>query len=71
MKGLGIIWRAALILLTLALLERAVLPPGGAFSPKWLEASSGFMIGLALVFLVQRFRWKKQDGGACRQTPAS
>ncbi len=71
MKGIGLIWRAGLILLALALLERAVLLPGGTISPRWVEASSGFMIGLALVFLIQRFRWKKQGDGACRQTPAS
>jgi hypothetical protein len=71
MKNVGLFWRAGLILMALALLERAVLLPGGRFSPRWIEASSGFMIGLALVFLIQKFWFKKHDDGASRQTPAS
>lgn len=70
MKDVGLIWRAGLILLVLGLLERAVLVPQHLSSARWVEASSGFLIGLALVFLIQRFRFKKHDGGADRQTPA-
>lgn len=71
MKGVGLIWRGGLVLMALALIERAVLVPERLSSARWVEASSGFMIGLALVFLIQRFRSKKHGDGACGQTPAS
>ena len=71
LKNVGLIWRAGLILMALALLERAVLIPSHLTSARWVEATSGFLIGVALVCLIQRFRLKKHDGGACRQTPAS